>query len=188
VVVGILSPIIAFWLSYASAATKQATLVSPVYGVRYTIPASLYDEPNIGAWVDFRAEEFLLQCYKWQDADQCDRVPQQRRVIIVDDFVFRCPSPKGTGVCAGRWWQKKIKTVLYNRLRVQTAGECAGQPNVRSKEQMARFSRSGYWLTAGFDFYCADTDDILPALLHEFCHFAGATVGHTGLEDCQPVR
>ena len=144
------------------------------------LPASL--EP-----VDARKQEFLEKCYKYQSPKRCDQVAASVKITIVDDFVFRTGASH-TGLASGLTSNgRAVKVAYYNRIATDDLALCAQSPLVRTRLEMHKLSgRNRYWLTAPFEYRCADPNDLLPALVHEMCHAFGANVGHiTGLDECQ---
>ena len=181
-------------MMWASVAWAEPLLyVSPENSVRVVLPDSLQDDVEaVLDWVDLRAEEFRVQCYKWQDHERCERAIVSPLVKIVDDFTVFCgrgvsPSSLCGGVSNLRG---RITVLMYGKINAATLDECAGSPIIRDREGMYELSRGNvYWLNHASNYFCANMQEILPALVHEMCHFFGRRIGHVaGFEECQSIR
>src|SRR3990167_4952651 len=86
-------------------------------GLIFILPPSLEaHQDEIIEVVAQKQEEFLDQCYKWQDPVKCDKVLAKAKMTIVDDFIFPVRlAPHGTA--HGKFnGVKRIKESLYNRI------------------------------------------------------------------------
>ena len=160
-------------------------------GLIFILPPSLEaHQDEIIEVVAQKQEEFLDQCYKWQDPVKCDKVLAKAKMTIVDDFIFPVRlAPHGTA--HGKFnGVKRIKESLYNRISTNDLNDCKNSPIIRTREQMYKLSHwNEYWRTHPYDYFCADPDDLLASMVHELCHAFGREVGHVeGFEDCQPIK
>ena len=156
-------------------------------GLILTLPASLESQRSeVRQVVEVRKQEFLAKCYLYKVTKRCDQIVVRTKVIVIDDFAFRTGySP--TGLASGLGGGLNVRVAYYNRMATNDLALCAKSPMVRTRLEMHKWAgRNRYWLTAPFEYRCADASDLLPALVHEMCHNFGAKVGHmAGLDDCQ---
>jgi hypothetical protein len=166
---------------------KTTAFVSPRHQFHFILPWSLRKEAKtVAGWVDYRVDEFMAACYKWQSPTSCHDAVRTSKALIVHDYTFYC-SQSPTGLCAGLTTGGNITTILYNKVNGYSPDACRNSFLRRDRRGMYELSGgNAYWLAHGASIFCEAGTDILPALVHEICHAFGAEVGHiAGLEPCQ---
>ena len=145
---------------------------------------------EISGIAEGRKQEMLAVCYKYQKPARCDQAAGRARIAVVNDFAFPSGAAK-YGLASGSYLNvRTIKVGLYNRFTTDNLDNCVDSPITRTRQQMFEYSKGDkFWLSHPHPYFCANPKDLLPALVHELCHFFGAKVGHVeGKANCQPVR